>query len=664
MADTRSHVSLDPQAPPFLSNPSEDLRSGLTKDLEGFLKGDPQALTNIVDLNLYYLKMIHPYEAKIARLECDTHPVQAQIRNRERELILANHENRLLKQQIALVEDASKILSLRIAGLHKRSGENLVTYVASTLSRTGVSCSYEDIDYAKRIGKYKPGSTCPILVKFIRESKRNLILYNRANLNCNANTLVWINDDVSNFTRRQRKTVRDIAAYAKSQGTTDLKIHGDGLVLGNGKYKHQDLDLLPAHLSISKAKQIADDSDLYFQSEYSPLSNFYPCTIYDENDVYFNCAEQLFQHKKAIHHNFLFTADKIMLTRDPYELKRLGNQLPTSQTWLQEEEAIMTDILRDKFTQNGDLAGVLIATGNLHLHEATADSKWSTGAELSSKAVINGIWQGSDVMGSLLEVIRSELREGTDTPPQHSQPPPLEGDDDDILPMPDEGEEDEVNNTPAPPPHAQSPRPHQQSPTHPNNSHSMQTLTLTHLNKLQPVTPNSPATTTPTTTPSQQPSLDSTAKILPLMQCQTTEPTPTNISARAPTAKNLQPATINQPNNKPYLIPKARELRTDSKRALRNARADYIKQKINTTSDDPKKFWMEINSLSKNSSSKSNIELCDSNEIPVPSKNIPDHINSFFATIGPKLAEKFNRTENDPPITPLPAQATYRQTTI
>lgn len=56
MADTDSH--LDPQAPPFLSKPSEDIRTILTKDLNGLQAGDKQACQNIVDLNLYLLKTI------------------------------------------------------------------------------------------------------------------------------------------------------------------------------------------------------------------------------------------------------------------------------------------------------------------------------------------------------------------------------------------------------------------------------------------------------------------------------------------------------------------------------------------------------------------------------------------------------------------------------
>lgn len=450
-------ADLNPQAPPFLSIPSDDIKAQITKDFIGLTTGDRTALENIVDLNLYLLSKVRSLESDSKDFTSQLSDAQIKIRELERELSYLNYDNNLLKQQIALTEDATRILFLRVEGLYEKNGENLVTYVASTLSRTGISCSVEDIDYVKRIGKFKHGSTRPVLVKFIREYKRNLILYNRANLNRNSNSLIWINDDVSDFTRRQRKAVRDIAAHAKNIGQTDLKVHGDGLVVGSGKYKHQDLDLLPPHLNLSTAKQPFDDSDLYFQSEYSPLSNFYPCPITDDSDgTYYTCAEQFFQHKKALFHEYTLTAEKIMKNRSPYELKRLGNQVTMNQEWKDKEEEVMTDILRAKFLQNTELSEILINTGSLHLHEASADHKWSTGAELASKALRDGSWPGLDRLGFLLENLRAELQ-GTspsttpDLPPHTdpNNPPPLEGDD--LSPMPDDDGEEIVGTSPHPP---------------------------------------------------------------------------------------------------------------------------------------------------------------------------------------------------------------------
>lgn len=291
---------LNPQAPPFLLDPTDDIRARLSKDFNGLTSGDETSIQNIVALNLYLLGKTKFFENTSSDLIAELKSVHKKTQELDRELRFIKQENLLLKQQIALREDATRILYLRVEGLFEQNGENLLTYVASTLSRTGISCSTDDIDYDKRLGKHKQGSTRPVIVKFLREYKRNLILYNRANLNRNSNSLIWINDDVSDYTRRQRKTVRDIAAYAKSIGQSDLRVHSDGLVIGNGKYKHQDLDLIPPHLSIENAKQPSNDTDLYFQSEYSPLSNFFYSPILDGSGIYYTSAEQYFQHKKAL----------------------------------------------------------------------------------------------------------------------------------------------------------------------------------------------------------------------------------------------------------------------------------------------------------------------------------------------------------------------------
>lgn len=458
---------LNPQAPPFLQNPIDDISARLSKDFSGLHTGDKTATQNIVDLNLHLLSKVRHFDNSIDDLVAEQKLACTRIRGLERDLAYLNQENIFLRQQLALTEDATGILFLRVEGLFEKNGENLITYVASTLSRTGILCSIDDLDYVKCIGKRKQNSTRPVLVKFIREYKRNLILYNRANLNRNSNSLIWINDDVSDHTRRQRKTVRDIAAYAKTIGQTDLKIHGDGLVVGNGKFKHQDLDLLPEHLSVATAKQPSDETDLYFQSEHSPLSNFFHSPILDKDEIHYTSAEQNFQHKKALFHEYYLTAKKILQNRDPYELKQLGNLVPMSQDWKDTEEDTMTDILRSKFLQNPNLLQILVSTGSLHLHEASADQKWSTGAELASKALQIGSWPGQDRMGFLLEKLRAEFlginfpeQENPLPEPSPSLPAPLG---DDLLPMPQDDEDDhDPDPTPSPASH------HPSSPqTHP-----------------------------------------------------------------------------------------------------------------------------------------------------------------------------------------------------
>lgn len=89
----------------------------------------------------------------------------------------------------------------------------------------------------------------------------------------------------------------------------------------------------------------------------------------------------------------------------------------------------MTSILRNKFQQNPELAAVLINTDDKNLHEATSDPKWATGAELASKSLLNSDWYGQDLLGQLLELVRTDLitkqQQQLATADQEGPPPPL-----------------------------------------------------------------------------------------------------------------------------------------------------------------------------------------------------------------------------------------------
>lgn len=201
---------LNPNAKPFVSTePAPDnLKLQIESDLKGSINGDKQSVLNFVDLNTYLFRKVKVLETQIYTLmEKQNHSLLPRISELERELQLVTQENCTLKQQIALVEDATKIMYLRVEGLPENHEENLILYVATTLSKLGVSCTADDIDFVRRFGKHRTGFTRPILVKFVRESKRNLILYNRSNLHTNNSApSVWINDDISDCTRRNRKS--------------------------------------------------------------------------------------------------------------------------------------------------------------------------------------------------------------------------------------------------------------------------------------------------------------------------------------------------------------------------------------------------------------------------------------------------------------------------
>lgn len=249
---------LNPLATPFKS--SLDRASELKSDYTKLITGDVSAIAKLTDLNIYFLEKLAHLENTISqRLLTD---FRKKIVNLERDIGYLNRENYDLRQKIALVEDSSKILYLRLEGLHENDQMNLFDLVATTLALTGVCCSASDLDSVYRIGKPKPDGPRPIIIRFVKQSKRDAILYNRINLNKNSEgaSPLWLNDEVSDITNRNRKTVRDVAENAKNLGFNDIKIHGDGLIIGTAKIKHQDLDLLPPLLTVACAKTIQTET--------------------------------------------------------------------------------------------------------------------------------------------------------------------------------------------------------------------------------------------------------------------------------------------------------------------------------------------------------------------------------------------------------------------
>lgn len=97
-------------------------------------------------------------------------------------------------------------------------------------------------------------------------------------------------------------------------------------------------------------------------------------------------------------------------------------------------------------------------------------------------------------------------------------------------------------------------------------------------------------------------------------------------------------------SDNPNDLQHAKKLRTDVKRAIRNARAEFIKNKLTDVADNPRKFWLEINKLIKHKTESNKIELADDNGTAIPEIETADHINRFFSSIGSNLASNFTNT--------------------
>lgn len=131
-----------------------------------------------------------------------------------------------------------------------------------------------------------------------------------------------------------------------------------------------------------------------FKGAYYFLSNFYPCNV-KYNGVMFMNSEAAFQAQKCP------TRASEFSTLDPAKAKAKGRRITLRSDWEEVKDAIMYEIVKNKFTQNKKLKEALIATGDEYLEEGNTwgDTYWG---------VSRG--KGKNKLGKILMQVRDELK--------------------------------------------------------------------------------------------------------------------------------------------------------------------------------------------------------------------------------------------------------------
>lgn len=127
------------------------------------------------------------------------------------------------------------------------------------------------------------------------------------------------------------------------------------------------------------------------------LSNFYPCTV-DYEGIVYPSSEHAYQAAKTLDQSQRLEMAKVIY---PAAAKKIGKKLKQRDGWDDIKVAVMTDIVRAKFTQNEDCEIRLLATGDEHLEEANTWRDifwWTCGGK------------GKNWLGRILMQIRSELQ--------------------------------------------------------------------------------------------------------------------------------------------------------------------------------------------------------------------------------------------------------------
>lgn len=135
-----------------------------------------------------------------------------------------------------------------------------------------------------------------------------------------------------------------------------------------------------------------------FEGIYRFLSNFYGAHVEFEGMIFPSVehayvAAKTLDQKQRVHIVHIGTAR---------EVKAYGRKLKLRPDWEQVKLQIMEDLVRQKFTKDGNLRQALIDTGNRELIEGNwwGDKFW--GVDMKTN-------QGENHLGKLLMKIRSEL---------------------------------------------------------------------------------------------------------------------------------------------------------------------------------------------------------------------------------------------------------------
>ncbi len=135
-----------------------------------------------------------------------------------------------------------------------------------------------------------------------------------------------------------------------------------------------------------------------FKGKYFFLSNFYNAKVTYDGLTFLN-SEAAFQSAKEID-----SYDrKAYVFLNPSEAKRRGRRATLRRDWDAVKDGIMYQICKAKFTQNPQLAILLLETGTETLVEGNdwGDKYWGK---------VDGV--GLNKLGEILMRIRSELRSG------------------------------------------------------------------------------------------------------------------------------------------------------------------------------------------------------------------------------------------------------------
>ena len=259
------------------------------------------------------------------------------------------------------------------------------------------------IDEVHRINS--KAKTRPIIMRFLKKSDRNKVWEARRN----TPKPYILNEDLPDAYKKSRGQLMPVMRAAQAAGLKSTMVM-DKIKVDGKLYGVDQLNMLPEKCDLSLGCQKENDQVVSFFGRYSFLSNFYKCS-FTVDGITYNCGEQFIQQKHCECLGQDELAQRILSTSDPSIQKQLGGSIRADpRPWRDVARAEILPGIRAKFTQNPELASLLLNTGTRDIGEATTDPYWGVAMSLSNTNILKkDMWSGKNIMGKVLMTVRAEL---------------------------------------------------------------------------------------------------------------------------------------------------------------------------------------------------------------------------------------------------------------
>lgn len=334
-----------------------------------------------------------------------------------------SNELRMHTSQIESLDIQARSQNLVVDGLAEKTDAETRNELGEIITKIIPNFDITTIRKVRRLGKLVKKRKKPrqVLVLLSDGGVRDLLISKATEIrNSTNNTDFWINRDQSDSNKRRHGLVK--ACYKLLLANKFAASMKGSIITYDGKqFGYDSLNLLPDPCRPFHVKtcETDDGRGLCFASEHVFCSNFAQAKI-RYRDQLFTSVEHAYQITKVKDAGYTELAAEMQGITNPYYLKKLGGEIPTSKKWKQQQEQIMEELIREKFTQNPRLRELLKYDDHDNYYEMTVDRLWATGIKLKHgvKTVDRKSLKGVNRVEVILTQIKSELVQGTNLDPR------------------------------------------------------------------------------------------------------------------------------------------------------------------------------------------------------------------------------------------------------